>query len=59
MEVSMRRHVRLAVVGRRISVTPAVNVWHGQIGDVKLAGTPFLRNWKHNVIDFTLGITFH
>ena len=54
-------------VGRKISVTPAVNAWYGQLGDVKLAGErflklagePFLNNWKHNVIDFTLGITFH
>ena len=46
-------------VGRRISVTPAVNVWHGQLGDVTLSGAPLLNNWKHNVVDFTLGITFH
>ena len=46
-------------VGRKVSVTPAVNVWYGQLGDVSLAGAPPLKNWKHNVIDFTLGITFH
>jgi len=46
-------------VGQRISITPAVNVWYGQLGDVSLAGAPFLNNWKHHVIDFTLGITFH
>ena len=46
-------------VGQRILITPAVNVWYGQLGDVSLAGAPFLNNWKHNVIDFTLGITFH
>lgn len=44
-------------VARRISVTPAVNVWYGNLTDIS-----FFNNKgpsKHNVVDFTLGITFH
>lgn len=46
-------------VGQRISITPGVNFWYGNLGDVTLRGQPFLNNFKHNVVDFTLGITFH
>ena len=49
----------LRVPGRGISVTPAVNYWYGRLGDVTLRGQPSLDNWKHDVIDFTIGITFH
>ena len=44
-------------VWRRVSVTPAVNFWYGQPGDLKIFGTTFSSNWKQNVIDFTIGIT--
>jgi outer membrane protein with beta-barrel domain len=46
-------------VSPRISITPAVNFWYGQLGDVTLRGQPFQDNWSHNVVDFTVGITFH
>jgi hypothetical protein len=42
---------------RRVSVTTAVNFWHGQPGDLKALGTTFASNFKRNVIDFTVGIT--
>ena len=45
-------------VGKNISVTPAVNYWFGWSGDVTLDGT-LLTNWKPNVVDFTVGVTFH
>ena len=45
-------------LGRRIALTPAVNFWYGQPGDLKVAGTTVASNWKHNVIDFTIGVTF-
>ena len=45
-------------VSRRIAVTPAVNYWYGQPGNLKVLGTTFASNWKQNVIDFTIGITF-
>ena len=45
-------------VGRRISVTPAVNFSSGRFGtDEGATGESF--RWKHNVVDFTVGITFH
>ena len=46
-------------VGKNISVTPAVSFWYGQQGDITLAGETVFRNWKHNVVDFTVGVTFH
>jgi hypothetical protein len=46
-------------VGRNISITPAVNFWYGKPGDLKVGSETIVRNWKHNVVDFTLGITFH
>jgi hypothetical protein len=46
-------------VSRRVSVTPAVNVWYGRPGDLKILGETFASKWRHNVVDFTVGITFH
>ena len=46
-------------VGRNISITPAVDVWYGQPGDLTFGSETLARNWKHNVVDFTVGITFH
>ena len=46
-------------VGRNISITPAVDFWYGQPGDLTFGSETLARNWKHNVVDFTVGITFH
>ena len=45
-------------VGRRIAVTPAVNFWYGRLGDLDFAGERLFSDWSHNVVDFTVGITF-
>jgi hypothetical protein len=45
-------------VGRRISVTPAVNFSSGRLGTVEGTSGERLK-WKHNVVDFTVGVTFH
>ena len=45
-------------VGRRWSVTPAVDFWYGHVGDIKFVGQTLFNDWKQNVIDFTVGITF-
>jgi len=37
----------------------AVNVWFGQIGDLEVEGETFVGDWKQNVIDLTVGLTFH
>ncbi len=42
----------------RIAITPAVNVWYGQLGDLKILGETFATHWKQNVVDFTIGISF-
>jgi hypothetical protein len=41
-------------VARRISITPAVNVWYGRPGSLG----QFASNFRYNVVDFTLGIAF-
>jgi len=42
----------------RIAITPGVNFWYGQPGDLRLLGETIATNWKQNVVDFTVGITF-
>jgi hypothetical protein len=46
-------------VGRNISITPGVNFWYGKPGDITFGGETIFRNWKQNVVDFTVGVTFH
>ena len=46
-------------VKKNISITPAVNFWYGKPGNVPHDGEPFFTNWKQNVVDFTVGVTFH
>jgi hypothetical protein len=46
-------------VGKNISITPAVNFWYGAPGDLRFGSETVARNWKQNVIDLTLGVTFH
>jgi hypothetical protein len=45
-------------LGRRVALTPAVNFWYGQPGDLQVLGEPVASKWKQNVVDFTIGITF-
>jgi outer membrane protein with beta-barrel domain len=46
-------------VGKNVSITPAVNFWYGKPGNVPHDGDPLFTNWKQNVVDFTVGVTFH
>jgi outer membrane protein with beta-barrel domain len=46
-------------VGKNISITPAVNFWGGKPGNVPHDGEPLITNWRQNVVDFTVGVTFH
>lgn len=46
-------------LGRSVSLTPAVNVWYGQPGNIQVAGETLFNDWKHNVVDFTIGLKFH
>lgn len=45
-------------LGRRVSLTPAVNFWFGQLGHLEVEGETFVSDWKQNVIDITVGLTF-
>jgi hypothetical protein len=45
-------------LGRRVALTPAVNVWYGRIGDLKVIDQTVLTDFSYNVVDFTIGITF-
>jgi len=45
-------------LGNRVSLTPAVNIWYGRPGDLTLLGETLASNFSHNVIDFTIGVTF-
>jgi len=49
-------------VRRNLSITPGVSFWYGRHGNgttlFGVGGSGF-GNWQHNVIDFTLALTFH
>lgn len=46
-------------VARNISITPSVNYYFGQEGKITIVGEPALDGFKHDVVDFVVGITFH
>ena len=46
-------------LGRNLSLTTAVDFRFSRIGSVTLDGQSGFRGWKHNVIDFTVGIKFN
>lgn len=45
-------------IHRRVSLTPTVNFWHGQPGDLKVMGETIFRGFKQNVVEFSIGLTF-
>ena len=46
-------------LGRGFSLTPAVTYWYGRTGDVRYIGQTLFTDWSHNVVDATIGISFH
>src|SRR5262245_61344992 len=46
-------------LSRMISLTPAFGYWYGRPGDLKFGPEPLFSNWRQNVVEFTVGITFH
>lgn len=46
-------------VARNISLTPAFNFYYGRPGNLKFGSETIATNWKQNVFDVSLGITFH
>jgi hypothetical protein len=47
------------LAGERFWFTPAVNFFYGQSGDIEFGGETVIRDWKHNRLDFTVGIKFN
>lgn len=46
-------------LGRMISLTPAVGYWYGRPGDLRFGPDALFTNWRQNVFELTVGITFH
>jgi len=45
-------------LGRRVRLTPALDAYYGNIGDVKIGGETLATGWKQNVVALTIGLTF-
>jgi hypothetical protein len=46
-------------LGRGLSLTPSVTYWSGRSGDFRFLGQTFFTDWGQNVIDVTIGVSFH
>jgi len=46
-------------IRRNLSITPAVNFYLGWPGDLKVGLEPVARNYRFNVVDVSVGLTFH
>jgi hypothetical protein len=47
-------------LGRGFSLTPAVTYWYGRTGSLNILGETFFDGgWTHDVIDMTIGVSFH
>jgi hypothetical protein len=46
-------------LGRGFSLTPSVTYWYGRTGDFRLAGQTFFPDWSHDILDLTIGVSFH
>jgi|688.fasta_scaffold246381_2 hypothetical protein len=45
-------------LGRRVRLTPALDAYYGNIGDVKFGDDTLATGWKQNVVALTIGLTF-
>ncbi len=45
-------------LGRRVRLTPALDAYYGNIGDVKIGGETLATGWKQNDVALTIGLTF-
>jgi len=46
-------------IRRNMSITPVCNFYLGWPGDLRVGLEPVARNWKFNVLELSVGITFH
>jgi outer membrane protein with beta-barrel domain len=45
-------------IGKSVYLTPAVGLHHGFLGDaLEVVGVPLIRNWRHDIFEFTVGLT--
>ena len=45
-------------IGRSVYLTPAFGIQHGFLGDaVEVVGVPVVRGWRHDIVQFTVGLT--
>lgn len=45
-------------LGESVKLTPALDFYYGNIGDLKVGDQTFATGWKQNVIALTIGLTF-
>jgi opacity protein-like surface antigen len=45
-------------VSDRVLLTPAIDYYYGNIGELTFDDEPFATDWKQNVLMFTIGLTF-
>jgi len=46
-------------IGKSVYLTPAFGLQHGFLGDaLEVVGVPILRGWRHDIYQFTVGLTF-
>jgi hypothetical protein len=45
-------------IGKSVYLTPAVGLQHGFLGDaLEVVGVPIARGWRHDIVQFTVGLT--
>jgi hypothetical protein len=46
-------------IGRSAAITPVATFWFGKPGTLKFEGIDVLHNFRHNVVEIGVGITFY
>ena len=46
-------------IRRNLSITPVCNVYMGRPGDLREGRVTIARNWRYNVVELSVGLTFH
>jgi hypothetical protein len=46
-------------IRRNLSITPVFNVYMGRPGDLREGRVTIARNWRYNVVELSVGLTFH
>jgi len=46
-------------IRRNLSITPVCNFYFGSPGDLRIGREIVARNWRYNVVELSVGLTFH